>query len=210
MHRLKLRFHILESKHCPASSDCRELISKPLPYCQAEVLYKMFDENFRSDIVQCHCCYSCIRRHASDGCEECIVFIKTFFKNTSTKRRSKPVMKQLKDKLHGFFKAIRIDSVIFEGAHSVSVHSFVKDFLTMTDEITSADDIANLWHIESGIACKVYSVYSEVMHGTEVEEIHGFDTEIDDVGSTVSDEEFEELVSQTDEWTDDETSSESE
>ena len=122
----------------------------------------MFDENYKSSIETCHCCYSCISRHANDGCEDCLAFIDTFFKKSSNKKRTKSVIQHLKYELNEIFAAMRKDYVFMED-HPVPASSFVQDFLSMSDEISSAEDIVNLWHIETNIAYKVYAVYSEFM-----------------------------------------------
>ena len=68
----------LAAVHCKPSSDCRVLVSEPLPSCQTKVLFQFFQFNFSEETVPCNCCYSCIKRDADLGCDQCREFIDTY------------------------------------------------------------------------------------------------------------------------------------
>ena len=66
---------VSESKHCPSTSDCRDLITKPLPICQTKTLIQMFDKDVNVQLEECSCCFGCIHRHSNEGCLVCLNFI---------------------------------------------------------------------------------------------------------------------------------------
>ena len=96
--------------HCDPSSDCRQLISEPLPKCQTEVLLKFFDSNFALNAIPCYCCYSCIKRDAGNGCVKCVDFLETYL---GTRRQRKPVstLKHLGNGLKELFNGLGMTSI---------------------------------------------------------------------------------------------------
>ena len=63
------------------------------------------------------------------------------------------------------FGAMGMDSVMIENELKVTVTSFAKDFLKMTDELKSKDDIVGLWHIDPIVAGKLFDLFNEVVFG---------------------------------------------
>ena len=125
---------VVEAKHCPVTSDCRDLITKPLPACQSETILKLFDENFKSDIPECYCCYSCIKQHCLDGCKKCSELLVTFLPESSKKKVNKAVAADLKEALFDLFVALRMDLIFVENELTVKPSNFIKDFLKMLDK----------------------------------------------------------------------------
>ena len=41
--------------HCPPGSECRSLIVDPLPKCQTNTLFKLFDPDFEHNLSPCVC-----------------------------------------------------------------------------------------------------------------------------------------------------------
>ena len=157
---------VLEAKHCPSSSDVRELIAKPPPSCQSQVLYKLFDENFQSKSLKCTCCYSCIVKHnRDDGCGNCESFLDTFFPEKSHHKIARSVASSLKEAMEELFIAMGIDFLLVENELQISVSSFIKDFLKMSDEIRREQDIVDMWHLEPTVAHSVFQLFSEVLFG---------------------------------------------
>ena len=123
---------ISEAKHCPVTSDCRALITKPLPPCQSEVIMKLFDENFKSDnIRKCFCCYSCIVSHSQEGCLDCQVFLAEFFPGTGNHRVNGSVSRDLRNALQDLFSVLKLGSILIENKFEVTSHSFIKGILSL-------------------------------------------------------------------------------
>ena len=97
--------------HCPPSSDCRVLISDPLPRCQTTLLFQFFDAEFHTNVNPCECCYSCISRDAKLGCPRCSLFLETYLPNNQTRFKTKSVKKGLRLALLDLFKALNITSI---------------------------------------------------------------------------------------------------
>lgn len=152
-----------EAKHCPAASDVRALIAKPLPRCQSETTMRFFDENFVSKVPECVCCFSCIRDHGNNGCVKCAEFIHTYFTQNEKLKVSKSAARDLIEALEELFAALRISTILVENELQVSTTSFIKDFVKMIDEIKCANDIVNTWHIDTVVAEKVFLLFEEVI-----------------------------------------------
>ena len=157
-------FSISASKHCPAKSDCRALIEKPLPFCQKETMLRFFDDAYSSEGSKCDCCYSCIKRHSNDGCQECYQLIHTYFPTISKSRIKKSVASQLKEALKELFEALGVVTLLIENELDINVDDFIRDFIRMCDEIKSDTDIVNLWHVDSLVASDVYKLFIEILH----------------------------------------------
>ena len=54
--------------HCPPDSDCRALVTDPLPVCQTKCLFRYFDPEFEMAVEPCKCCFSCRKKDADLGC----------------------------------------------------------------------------------------------------------------------------------------------
>ena len=52
---------------------------------------------------------------------------------------------------------------IVEGELEVKTASFIKDLLKMLDEIKTANDIVEMWHIDPQVADKVFDIFQEVI-----------------------------------------------
>ena len=154
-----------EAKHCPVTSDCRALISKPIPSCQSETILKLFDENYKSEAPKCTCCYYCMKQHSDNGCEKCGEFLETFFTQKSKLKISKSVAADLKEALEELFTALRMDTLLVENELNVLTTSFIKDFIKMIDEIRSEQDIVSMWHIDPIVAQKVFLLLNDVIYG---------------------------------------------
>ena len=191
---LKTQLSVLEAKHCPSSSDVRELIAKPPPPCQSEVLYKLFDENFHSKSLKCTCCYSCIVKHKNEGCGNCGAFLATFFTEKPHNKFARSVGLSLKEAMEELFTAIGTDVLLVENKFPIPVSSFVRDFLKMSDEIRREQDIVDMWHLDPAIAHSLFQLFSEVVFG-------GLDLEntSENIESVDSDSESDFLDQSTDE-----------
>ena len=102
----------VEAKHCPATSDVRALIAKPLPRCQTETAMRFFDERFVSSVPKCLCCYSCIRDHGDSGCASCTVLLQTFFTQNAKTKVTKTAAVDLTEALEELFLALRMDTIL--------------------------------------------------------------------------------------------------
>ena len=161
---------ISEAKHCPASSDCRTLITNPLPACQRESIIKYFDENFITNVPKCVCCYSCIQFHSNDGCRKCLDFLSFYFPQKTTSKVNKSVRGKLSEAVHALFVALNTQLVILDGNMEVTTASFVKDFITNIDEVRNETDIINIWQVEKKISKKLFSLLVDFFKNLEPHE----------------------------------------
>ena len=140
---------VSESKHCPAASDCRALIANPLPVCQKETMLRFFDETYTSEgFNHCNCCYSCIKRHGSEGCQTCDQFIATYFRKIDQLCVKKSVALLLREAMQDLFETQGIVSLLVEDELDIKIDDFITDYLCMCDEINSQNDIVEIWHID--------------------------------------------------------------
>ena len=95
-----------EAKHCPVTSDCRAMITKPLPVCQSETIFKLFDETYKSEGPKCSCCFACIRSHSQDRCSTCAEFLDTFFPAKRRPKVKKSVAMELSEAMIELFSAL--------------------------------------------------------------------------------------------------------
>ena len=158
-----------EAKHCQVGSDCRALITKPLPLCQKNTLLRLFDENFTSEDVQCHCCYSCIRSHSISGCENCTSFINEFLPEHVKRTRSKSIKRMLKEGLSELFIDLECETLMVEDCLEIKVDDFITDFMRMVDEIKCKEDIVEMWHIHLDIAEEIFQLFYEIVQEPEIE-----------------------------------------
>ena len=84
-----------------------------------------------------------------------------------------------------------------EGNLSVTVASFIKDFIKTVDEVKDEKDIVELWHIDPVIAQNLFMLFREVVFG-------GLGT-CEDVCDDVSEVESDEY---DDEWSGSDTETE--
>ena len=103
----------------------------------------------------------------------------------------KSVAVDLKEAIEELFDALGFDNIMMEGDQSVSVKSFIKDFIKTVDEVKNEKDIVELWHIDPVIAQNLFMLFKEVVFG-EVEACETFEDTIDD-GPEVESDEFDEL-----------------
>ena len=157
--------HLLEAKHCPVTSDVRSLISKPPPTCQSETLLRLFDENYKSEVPECSCCYSCVKRHSVKGCETCSNLLDKYFPPNCNPKLKKSVISELKEAMGELFAALGADTLLVEGELEVTAKNFVKDFLKMSDEVNTESDIIEMWHIDKTVAHKIFMLFNEVVFG---------------------------------------------
>ena len=154
----------LESRHCPPSSECRELIAKPMPECQTKLILSMFERDLHVKVSKCRCCYCCIKSHADEGCSDCLHFIKQFFPSKASPIKiKKSVYHEIKEALTELFLAMKTSKLRVEYDLKIDCSAFICDFLRVVDEIRCSEDIVKLWHIEKNIADKVFSILVDVL-----------------------------------------------
>ena len=157
-----------ESKHCPPSSDTRILVTNPGSDCHKKLVGRFFDvEDAGDDENQCSCCYNCTFSHANQGCSTCKDFLGTFLPLRTSKKLSKSVSSELKSAIEELFAAMSVKVLQVESDLVLGIASFVKDFLKNVDEVNDSEDIIRIWHINSDVAKKVFSIMYEVLHGEE-------------------------------------------
>ena len=189
---------ILESKHCPSSSDCRALIEKDGSMCHRKVIGKFYDEEVSPNEIVCTCCYICIKAHAQESCSECKQFLDTFFPVRSSCKLSRSVSNELKCALKELFAALSLKEVKVEANLCLTVSNFISDFIKVMDEIQSFADIVRIWHVSPDVAGKVMSIVREVLHGDE-------EYSDSDLSGSLDEEYLEDLL---DEETDEDSSDE--
>ena len=157
----------LAAIHCKPSSECRQIITDPLPVCQTVTLYRFFQPDFVYQGSKCTCCYSCIRKDASSGCVTCTEFLDRYSFRRKSKRLSKSAMKSVKNGLQLLFDGMAMEKIPVESSLFMTTECFVKDFIRVYDEISSPRDICDLWHVDESLAESMLSVCEEVLWGTE-------------------------------------------
>ena len=130
---------------------------------------RFFDDNYEVVNSGCNCCFSCIKRHEWEGCDDCSHVISEFFPSVVSTKIKKSVGNKLKNGLTDLFDALNTTSIMVESALEVDVSSFIKDFIYMADEIKSETDIIELWSIDLSLASEVYSIFKEIV-GCDVED----------------------------------------
>ena len=186
-----------ESKHCPASSECRKLIDKNLKKCHKQIIATCFDVQEPPCETKCQCCYPCIRSDADDGCLNCIEFLNTFLPRKTNLKLSKSVTAELKQALHELFKSVSAKEVKVEDDLVVSCDSFLSDFLKMIDEVKTDTDIVKMWHIKPELASSIFATMNEVLYADgelSSEESSGDESEdVLDESSESSEDEVEDV-----------------
>ena len=132
-----------------------------------------FDESYSSDGEKCTCCYVCISNHSEEGCYDCSAFLKTFFPSCPRLKLKKSVASEVRDALSLYFSTLRVESLLVEDELIIPVEGFIKDFLKMCDEVTTENDIEDLWKIDSQIAYEVFQLFREVVDGN-IEDYQAF------------------------------------
>ena len=103
----------------------------------------------------------------------------------------KSVAVDLKEAIEELFDALGFDNIMMEGDQSVSVKSFIKDFIKTVDEVKNEKDIVELWRIDPVIAQNLFMLFKEVVFG-ELEACETVEDTSDD-GPEVESDEFDEL-----------------
>ena len=194
--------------HCPSDSDCRSLITDPLPKCQTETLFKFFEPDFIADVMPCNCCFSCRSIHSENGCETCYMFLRTFIPQKSSKIRCSSVRKGLKQAVMDLFLGLGLDTIKVEQVLSLKIEDFATDFVKNFDEISSPSDIEELWHIPKMLAEDMFDVSSEFLKldGGEDYEVEGLESrEVGEVESENVLSETESSVSSSCEYSEDDS-----
>ena len=106
-----------------------------------------------------------MKQHSVQGCDKCSAFLAKFLPHNPKFRVSKSVGTELKESIKELFAAMKMDSVLIENELKVTVTSFAKDFLKMTDEVKTENDIVRLWHIDTFVAKKLFDLFNEVVFG---------------------------------------------
>ena len=83
----------------------------------------------------------------------------------------KSVASSLIEAFTELFEALNLDTVLVEGKLEVSTRDFIKDLVKMCDEVKSEKDIVNMWHIDQALAQTLFSLFSEVVFGTELDDV---------------------------------------
>ena len=78
----------------------------------------------------------------------------------------KSIASSLKEAFEELFEDLNVDTVLVEGELEVTTKEFVKDFIYMCDEVKSAKDIVETWHVEHILAETLFSLFSEVIFGS--------------------------------------------
>ena len=125
----------------------------------------MFDDNYKSEVPKCSCCYACILTHSEGGCLTCLDFFKKFFPENKIKKMSKSLVSELKEAMSDLFCALDLKKVMIENSMEVTSVSFTKDFIKNIDEVKTEEDIVRIWHIEPLIAKKIYLLLNDVLNG---------------------------------------------
>ena len=149
---------------------------------------RFFEDDFKSEGDNCRCCYSCIKGHSEEGCQICERILCTFFAAKSQKL-SKPVATEVREAFEELFATMGIDTLLVEAELAINTNSFTRDFIHMSDEIKSGDDIVSMWHIDTDIAQTLYMLFHEIVFGNSESVIDnaGYESEPDDLDLTSSD-----------------------
>ena len=166
--------------HCPPSSDCRALISEPLPKCQTRCLFSYFDPQFEVNGFPCNCCYRCIVRDSENGCDNCTLFLETYLPRKVSHLRCSSVRKGLKSAIMELFRGLGISSIDIETRLSLNIENFANDFVKVYDEIDSPSSIQSLWHVSEELARDLYEVSLEFINSNTVED-NNVNEDIDEI-----------------------------
>ena len=178
--------------YCNPSSDCRSLITDPLPKCQTATLYKFFDPEFENSLSSCSCCYSCIMRDSNLGCKTCSVFLETYLPKKK-KKFTGSVLRKLKMGLLELFRGLDVKFIEVESKLQLTVENFTFDYIRAFDEIKCSNDIVEMWHIRESLAMNVYSVSIEILEDRDSDELEFVlsDDETENSSSTDNSEVYE-------------------
>ena len=149
--------------HCPPASDCRSLISDPLPHCQTKTLFRFFDPEFDTTVTSCDCCFSCVSRDAGLGCQKCATFLETYLPIRKASGRGKSLRKGLKAAILDLFQCLNVTSIEIETRLCLTVENFTNDFVKVYDEIDGPSDIQSMWHVPEELARDLFDVCVEFL-----------------------------------------------
>ena len=82
-----------------------------------------------------------------------------------TQKLTKSVAAEVSEAFEELFAALQVNTLLVEGELEIKTTSLIKDFLKMSDEIKSPEDIVNMWHIEHSIALKLFMLFDEIVFG---------------------------------------------
>ena len=74
-------------------------------------------------------------------------------------------MSELKEAMGELFAAMGADTLLVEDELEVTTKNFVKDFLKMSDEVKTENDIIEIWHIDKTVAHQIFMLFNEVVFG---------------------------------------------
>ena len=155
--------------HCVPASDCRSLISDPLPQCQTNKLYSFFDDKFEYEGSPCNCCYKCILKDATEGCRTCETFLQTYLKHRELTRLPRSTLSDLRSGIQELFRGLGLRFIQIESELHLSTENFLKDFLKTFDEVSCFEDIVKLWHVSESLAEDLYGVCLDVIENCREE-----------------------------------------
>ena len=98
------------------------------------------------------------------------MFLETFVTNKPQPKVRRSVASSLKDAFKELFEALNMDTVLVEGKLEVTTKDFIKDFITMCDEVKSDRDIVITWHVDPILAKTLFSLFSEVVFGSDCDD----------------------------------------
>lgn len=61
------------------------------------------------------------------------------------------------------FTALNMETLLVENELKVSSKNFIKDFIKMSDEIKTEQDIVDMWHINPAVAHPIFLLFTEVV-----------------------------------------------
>ena len=145
--------------HCPPSSECRSLVTDPPPQCQTKTLFRNFDPEFDAHVAPCECCFSCISRHADDGCHRCSLFLETYIPKQKVSNVKFPsIRKGLKSVILDLFCGLNLTEIKIENRVTLCVQSFASDFVKVFDEINHCAGVKNFWHLPPELSEDIFAV----------------------------------------------------
>ena len=113
---------------------------------------------------------------------------------------SRSVASELRSALNELFAAMSVKELKVESNLCLGISNFVSDFIKVVDEIKTAADIVNKWHISPDIARKMFSTLNEVLNEDGCSDSDGSEASGED--DDFFDEESEDPSTEEDEDTD--------
>ena len=82
-----------------------------------------------------------------------------------SQKLTKSVATEVRVAFEELFSTLKMSTILVEGELEMKTSSLIKDFLKMSDEIKSVNDIVNLWHIDQSIAQNMFMLFDEIVFG---------------------------------------------